>query len=87
MLQTKKKYFDIDIFFEYILLMNIHSHKTQYSVIQITIFYMTLLLPPFACIFPSAASLSSQATPLLSLPDEMQGVSFCSVNKASVAIR
>lgn len=67
--------------------MNIHGPKIQCSIIQITIFCMTLLLP-FACIFPTAASFSFQATHLLSLLDEIQGISFCGVNKASsIAIR
>lgn len=66
--------------------MNMHGHKIQYSIIQITIFCMTLLLP-FACVFPSAASFSFQATHLLSLLDEIQGISFCGVNKANIAIR
>lgn len=43
---------------------------------------MTLLLS-FDYIFPSAAPSSFQATPLLSLLDQSEGISFCIVNRAS----
>lgn len=41
--------------------MNIHDHRIQYSRVQITISFMTLLLL-FASVFPTAAPFSSQAT-------------------------
>ena len=67
------------VFSEYmVLLMSIHGCR-----IQKTIFFMIILLL-FAYVFPSAAPSSFQATSLLSLLDEREGVFFCSSNRVSI---
>lgn len=65
--------------------MNIHGHEIQFSRIQITVFFMTLLLS-FAYIFLSAAPSSFQATLLLFLPTGREDSSFCSVNRINIAV-